>query len=108
MSYSFSNEEYDFALNRRGILSIATPGAQDGEPFERLDLTEAEVHEAGETDLNVVLPPRREDEGPRLEGNQLLHFGEKKLRQKWEMLLKRVLKVLKEERMKIVLSRATS
>lgn len=102
MSYSFSNEEYDFALNRRGILSIATPGAQDDEPFERLDLTEAEVHEAGETDLNVVLPPRREDEGPRLEGNQLLHFGEKKLRQKWEMLLKRVLKVLKEERMKIV------
>ena len=57
MSYSFSNEEYDFALNRRGILSIATPGAQDGEPFERLDFTEAEVHEAGMQKAGMDLRP---------------------------------------------------
>lgn len=109
VGYSFSELMYVCKFNRKGLL-VATMEAQagaeeddDGEPqdiqMDLIDVTDDLITKMGDTRLVIELPPRRRGEALRLEGKQILHFGERHSVQEWEVQLRAVLNKVRANRL---------
>ena len=67
--------------------------------MDLIDVTDELITSMGDTRLVIELPPRRRGEPPRLEGKQILHFGERRSVQEWEAQLRTVLNKVRANRL---------
>ena len=102
MSYGFSETDYDFSLNRNGLLYATHPETNEVTQLDLSDISGDNISKVGDTDLVIELNPRRPDEPPRIEGKQLLHFGSKTLRKHWDQKLRQMLQAIGEHRQRVV------
>jgi hypothetical protein len=102
VAYSFSNTDYEFTLNRSGLLFATHPETREVTQLDLSEITADKIAKVGSTDMSIELNPRRADEPPRIEGRQLLHFESKSLLHIWYQKLVSMLTSIAERRQHVV------
>jgi hypothetical protein len=107
VTYSFSNTDYEFTVNRSGLLFATHPETREVTQLDLSEITADQIAKVGSTDMSIELNPDgraifkvygRADEPPRIEGRQLLHFESKSLLHIWYQNLISMLTSIAERR----------